>query len=131
MDRANHKKTIVAGGLALILSLGTVQAGSQYDVKLERAAMDLIARRIGSIRPGLAFDVGISRVVAPTRRPAADPAPLPSAQRANEFWLPKGKDKVARSKNTGSFQMIGEPADKHGGEAHPPRKGAIPKVLKF
>ena len=124
-------KTIVAGGLALIAVAGTSAGGPQYDVKLERAAMDLIARRIGAIRPGLAFDVGISRVVAPTRRPAADPAPLPSAQRANEFWLPKGKDKVARSKNTGSFQMIGEPADEHGGEAHPPRKGAIPKVLKF
>jgi hypothetical protein len=131
MDRANHKKTIVAGGLAFILSLGTVQAGSQYDVKLERAAMDLVARRIGSIRPGLAYDVGISRLVAPSRKPATDLAPLPSARRANEFWLPKGKDKVARTKSSGSFQMIGEPADKPAGEAHAPRRGAIPKVLKF
>lgn len=131
MDRANHKKTIAVGGLALVLSLSTAQAVTQYDVKLERAAMDLIARRIGSIRPGLAYDVGVSRLIAPSRERSAEPAPQASARGESKFRLPRGKGKVAPSKSTGSFHIIGESADRPAGDAPPPRKGAIPKVLRF
>lgn len=131
MDRAKHNKTIAVCGLALILSLVTGQAGTLYDVKIERAAMDLIARRIGSIRPGLAYDVGEKQLIAPARQRSAEPPPLASARRANEFWRQKDKVEAAKSKSIGSFQMIGDAAETPAGDARPPRRGAIPKVLKF
>lgn len=130
MHRRSAKKTITLGGLALFLTLAGAQAGTQYDVKIERAAMEQIARRIGDIRPGLAFDAN-ALLPAPTSRPVASPEAKAAAQRANEFWLPKGRANAASTKNSGSFHIIGQGDGAPTSESRSVRKGAIPKVLKF
>src|SRR3954469_24228417 len=50
-------KTLLLG--AALLGLLTVPAGAdtKYDLKLEQAAIDIVAGKIGDIRGGFAFDV--------------------------------------------------------------------------
>jgi hypothetical protein len=50
-------KTLVVGAALLGLLTGPAGADMQYDRKLEQAAMDIVAGKIGDIRGGFSFDV--------------------------------------------------------------------------
>jgi hypothetical protein len=50
-------KTLVMGAAFLGLLTAPARADMQYDRKLEQAAIDIVAGKIGDIRGGFSFDV--------------------------------------------------------------------------
>ena len=47
------KTALIAGVIGLAGSAGVAQAGPKYDVKIEQAAKNIIARKVGDIRGGM------------------------------------------------------------------------------
>ncbi len=82
-------------GLALVPAL-SAPAGAQlkYDIKLEKAAMDVIAGKIGDIRPGFKFGQKPAFVMPP--EPPAPGVATPS-------WQILAADDVAEAQSAGSI----------------------------
>jgi hypothetical protein len=67
-------KVLWAGAVVFGLLTAPVHADTQYDRKLEKAVMDIVAGKIGDIRGGFAFDAKPVLITVPeTKLPGPDP----------------------------------------------------------
>lgn len=126
-------KTMIAGAVGLLILLAPARAGAPYDVKIETAAKELIARRIGEIRPGFAYDQAPpAQMDGPRHTTPGDVASSDASRHTKVFWFPRGQSNEETSRTVGSIQTFGNPNDAPKGHgAAKSRSGAIPRVLKF
>jgi len=111
------KAMLCIAALAALCAPAAAQV--RYDLKLERAAMEIIARKIGDIRPTLYTEAPARRVVADeVRRPGPAPhAPVvgPSAEPRGvhgAWWELRGAADGA-TVSAGSFQSFADGAGAH------------------
>lgn len=136
-------KLVAVCGAMLVMLLGPVVAQPDHDLKIDQAAKDILARKIGDLRTG--YDTGYAfkpatpqpvAVLAPTAS-IAEKAPVVKPQRQPslpaKLWRPLSPTEI-ESTTVGSIQSFDDGA---GGEfAHPPRSGRLrhnnaPRILRF
>lgn len=103
---------------ALAASSAPAAAQALYDTKLERAVMEIVARRIGDIRTTPAPDHLAESLAVAAREVDRTPPPKtgPSAGRG---WKIVGGLEIADSTTTGSFQAFTDRQHEIVGPAHP------------
>ena len=90
-------KSFLSGMAIVMLMAARVAAETRYDRNLEKAVVDIVARKMGNIRGGFSYKQVPQLVVVPEIPPAA-PAPVePRKQAANDGGLmPAVERRVSR-----------------------------------
>lgn len=120
-------RAILVSAVVLCGLSGAAATEPLYDVKIERAVMELVAGRIGDIRAGLNF----RHVAEPVQQ--AEPAVAPALP-GGERWIVVTTPEATSSRTVGSIQTYASdtlsPAP--GEDAPTSRNGQkVPRVLKF
>ncbi len=82
-------KTMLSGAAVLAMLAAPAVAGTRYDHKIEKAAMEIVAGKMGEIRGGFSYAQKVQLVVRQdeTRRPGEE-APTMSADNAANAGRP-------------------------------------------
>ena len=78
-------KTLVMGAAFLGLLIAPAGADMQYDRKLEQAAIDIVAGKIGGIRGGFSFDVQPVSMLSPDQMSTGS-IPQRNARLESDVW---------------------------------------------
>ncbi|MFI0845660.1 hypothetical protein [Mesorhizobium sp. IMUNJ 23232] len=116
-------RTILFGAAIMPALTAAAIAQPKYDAKLEQAAMQVIAGKIGDIRPGFRYDQNPAFVVS--QEPSA-----PNVQDRTASWQIVPSDHRAQTGSTGSIQMFSDDSVPKAEEREEMSR-AVSRVIKF
>ena len=112
-------------GAAFVPALSAaVMAQPKYDAKLEQAAMQVIAGKIGDIRPGFRYDQHPAFVVP------QEPS-VPNVQDRIASWRIVTSDHETQASSTGSVQIFSDNSTPNAGERKAMSSRTATRVIKF
>lgn len=93
-------KSVLCGAALLIAMIAPAAAETRYDRNLEKAAVNIVAGKMGNIRGGFSYKQRPQFVVPPEAAPAPAPAPVESPRKeasGNDGLTPAVERQVSRT----------------------------------
>lgn len=113
---------------ALAALCAPAAAQVRHDAKLERAAMEIIARKIGDIRPTLPVDRPLKRI---DRRSIPHVEAMPAPAPLHENWQILGGDAEMRSSQAGSIQLYSDGTQMTPAERRRASSKTVSRIINF